>query len=347
MIFLLFCQIEYQAVNRTISDSVQELVLYLTIPTQKLQYVAKGDEFYGRYEIQLTVYDQSNNQLTGDYWRRQVESDTAAIRDSVKLRIPRNSDYYVLSIHDLQGGELFNTIQKLIQVKNLGNLYWKVNNDTLNFMFTVFNTQGNIDSIVASIGTVTETINLRKGVYSDSILFDVAGLPINKYTLSLALYSAQGKIDESVVPVEITRPFYLDEEKWTLKIEQLEYIASPTERNLLRNAPVEKRDSLWLSFWKTLDPTPNTIYNEKEVEYYDRIAYAEEHFAGGDRGWRSDRARIFVQHGPPDEIQAYPYELDSFPYEIWLYYKNNMRFIFVDRYGFGQYILVSPGGLGI
>ena len=347
MIFLLFLQIEYQAVTRTMGDSSEQLMLYFTIPTQKLQYVAQDDLFYSRYEIQLTVYDKDNNQLTGDYWRRQVASDTVDIQDSVKLRIPKDSDYFAFKILDLHGGELLTTVQKLIQVENLGNLFWDIRNDTLVFSFTVLNQQGNIDSVIAMIGQIQKTNKASKGVYADSMVFDVAGLPIDQYMLTLQLYSEFGKIDESTIPVKISRPFYLDEEAWSLKVDQLQYIASPTEQNLLRSATVAQRDSLWREFWKTLDPTPNTAYNEREVEYYERIAYAEEHFANGDRGWRSDRARIFVQHGPPDEIQAYPYELDSFPYEIWLYYKNNLRFVFVDRYGFGQYLLVSPGGLGI
>ncbi|MGB7054709.1 MAG: GWxTD domain-containing protein [bacterium] len=347
MIFLLFLQIEYQAVNRTMGDSVQQLVLYLTIPSQKLQYVAEDDIFYSRYEIQLTVYDKENNQLTGDYWRRQVTEDTIAIQDSVKLRLPQGSDYFMLKIFDLQGGELLATVQKLLQVRNLGNLFWHINNDTLIFTFTVLNQQGNIDSVVGTIGETKKTTKARNGIYADSIIFDVTGLPIDQYMLNIALYSAFGKIDESAIPVKISRPFYLDEETWSLKVDQLQYIASPAEKNILNNAEVAERDSLWLEFWKTLDPTPNTAYNEKEIEYYERIAYAEEHFSSGDRGWRSDRARIFVQYGPPDEMQSYPYELDSFPYEIWLYYKSNLRFVFVDRYGFGQYILLNPGGLGI
>jgi GWxTD domain-containing protein len=347
MIFLLFLQIEHQAVTRTIRESSQQLVLYFTIPKQKLQYVAQDDVFYSRYEIQLTVYDKVNNQLTGDYWRRQVIEDTVDVQDSVKLRIPKDSDYYAFKIIDLQGGELLTTVQKLVQVKNLGNLFWDIQHDTLIFTFTVLNQQGNIDSVVATIGEVKKTNKASKGVYADSMVFNVAGLPIDQHMLTIALYSEFGKIDESVIPVKVSRPFYLDEATWSAKVAQLEYIASPTERNILRNAAVAERDSLWREFWKTLDPTPTTAYNEREIEYYERIAYAEEHFSNGDRGWRSDRARIFVQHGPPDEIQAYPYELDSFPYEIWLYYKNNLRFVFVDRYGFGQYLLISPGGLGI
>jgi GWxTD domain-containing protein len=253
----------------------------------------------------------------------------------------------LLKIHDLNGGELFATRQHLIQLKNLGDLFWKMNNDTLIFTFTVFNQQGNIDSMQVSISDMEKTIKTRRGVYGDSVFFDVAGLPISEYLLNISLYSGVGKIDESRVPVQVFRPFYLDEEKWALKVDQLQYIATPGDMNRLENAPVADRDSLWSEFWKPLDPTPNTTYNEKEVEYFERIAYTEKHFTNGDRGWRSDRARVFIKHGPPDEIQSYPYELDSFPYEIWLYYKNNQRFVFVDRYGFGQYILVSPEGLDI
>ena len=347
MIFLIFLQIEFQAVNRTLGDSSQQLVLYLTIPNQQLQYVAEDDIFRSRYEIQVTVYDKDNNQVTGDYWRRRVLEDTNAVQDSVKLSIPESSDYYVLKILDLQGGELLYTVQKLVKVKNLGNLFWETSNDTLTFTFTVLNQQGNIDSVVGTLGESRKSNRARKGVYADSLMFDVTGLSIDEYMLNIALYSEFGKIDESVVPVKVTRPFYLDDETWLEKVEQLEYIASTREKHILRDADISERDSLWFEFWKALDPTPNTAYNEKEVEYYERIAYAEEHFSNGDRGWRSDRARVFVQHGPPDEIQSYPYELDSFPYEIWLYYKNNLRFVFVDRYGFGQYMLVNPGGLGI
>jgi len=347
MIFLLFFQIEIQAVNRTISETAQELVLFLTIPRQELQYVAQGDSFFANYEIQLTVYDKSNSQLTGDYWRKTVTADTIAIRDSVKLRIPNNSDYYVLKIYDLHGGELYSTVQQLLQVRNLGNLFWKISNDTLKFTFKVFNQQGNVDSVVVTIGEKVKTIKTRKGIYVDSAMFDVASLPIAEYMLHLVLYSGPGKIDESTIPVKISRPFYLDDETWSMRVEQLQYIATITERNIMRDADLGERDSLWREFWKGHDPTPNTLVNEKELEYFERIAYAEEHFANGDRGWRSDRARIFVKNGPPDEIQSYPYEPDSFPYEIWLYYKNNLRFYFVDRYGFGQYILINPGGIGI
>lgn len=346
MIFLLFFQVEYQAINRVYSDSVQQLVLYLTIPSRKLQYIAADDTFYAQYEIQLTIFDKETRQVTGDYWRRRSVQESDKIADSVKISIPKESDSFVLKILDLHGGEIFSSTQRLIQVRNMANIYWSVHDDTLHLTFTVFNEQGMIDSVSATIADSRKIISLRRGTYADSIDFDVAGLPIDNYQLKLEMYAEQGKVDESIIPIKVSRPFYLDNTTWSAKLEQLQYIGTPSEIDILKRADVSERDSLWVEFWKNFDPTPNTAYNEKEVEYYERIAYSDEHFANGDRGWRSDRGRIFVTYGPPDEIQSYPYELDSFPYEIWIYYKNNLRFIFVDRYGFGQYTLVNRNGLG-
>ena len=347
MILFLFLQIEYQAINRIFGDSAQELALYYKIPSRNLQYYAKDTSFLGEYEIQITIFDKHDNQLTGDYWRKTVAQDTVDVRDSIKISLPNNSEYYAFKIIDLHAGEIFTAAEKLIQARNIGNVFWKVANDTLNLSFTVLNRYGIVDSTVATISNLLQTKSIRKGVYDDSIIFDVAGLPIEEYPLKIALYAAQGKIDELVIPVKVSRPFYLDEDMWSLRVDQLQYIATPREMDRLNKAREPERDSLWREFWATFDPTPNTRYNEKEAEYFERIVYAERNFANGDLGWRSDRARIFVKHGPPDEIQRYPYEIDSYPYVIWYYYQNNLRFLFVDRYGFGQYVLANPDGLGL
>lgn len=349
MIFFLFFQVEYQAMTRVHHDSLQELVMYIKIPRQKLQYISGENEFRARYEIQLTVYDKTNRQLTGDYWRRQIDEveEAAGIEDSVKINIPAGGDYFVLRILDLHAGEIFAASQKLAQATNLAGIHYAVKNDTMYLRFTVLNRHGNIDSIAAAIENLRGTTKARRGAHAESLMFYVGELPIADYELRISVYAAQGKIDESLIPVRVTRPFYLDEETWSLKVDQLQYIATPSEMKTLKQAEISNRDSLWTAFWGKLDPTPSTAYNEKEIEYFERIAYAEKNFSGGDRGWRSDRGRVFVRHGSPDEIQRYPYEINSFPYEVWFYYRDNLRFIFVDRHGFGQYVLVNPTGPGV
>jgi GWxTD domain-containing protein len=74
------------------------------------------------------------------------------------------------------------------------------------------------------------------------------------------------------------------------------------------------------SFWLRRDPSPDTIENETRDEHYRRIAYSNERFASGNPGWKTDRGRIYITLGPPDQIEAHPSGDDkSGPFEIWRY----------------------------
>src|SRR5215467_12038375 len=94
----------------------------------------------------------------------------------------------------------------------------------------------------------------------------------------------------------------------------------------------EERDNFIEAFWQRRDPTPDTEENEFKEEHYRRIAYANEHFAAGIPGWKSDRGRIYIVFGKPDEIESHPSggsyerpidegggETSTFPFEQWRY----------------------------
>ncbi|HTW58182.1 MAG TPA: GWxTD domain-containing protein [Terriglobales bacterium] len=94
----------------------------------------------------------------------------------------------------------------------------------------------------------------------------------------------------------------------------------------------EERDNFIEAFWQRRDPTPDTEENEYKEEHYRRIAYANEHFAAGIPGWKTDRGRIYIIYGPPDEIESHPSggtyerpmeegggETSTFPFEDWRY----------------------------
>jgi GWxTD domain-containing protein len=107
----------------------------------------------------------------------------------------------------------------------------------------------------------------------------------------------------------------------------------------------EERDQFIEAFWQRRDPTPDTEENEFKEEHYARIAYANEHFAAGIPGWKSDRGRIYIVFGKPDEIDSHPSggsyerpmeegggETSTYPFEQWRY-----------RYleGIGQEIIIE------
>lgn len=123
----------------------------------------------------------------------------------------------------------------------------------------------------------------------------------------------------------------------------------------------EERENFIENFWRRRDPNPDTEENEFREEYYERIAYANEHFASGIPGWMTDRGRIYITWGKPDSIESHPsggsydrpsYEgggsTTTYPFEIWFYRHldnvgDGIEIEFVDPTGTGEYkIATSP-----
>jgi GWxTD domain-containing protein len=107
----------------------------------------------------------------------------------------------------------------------------------------------------------------------------------------------------------------------------------------------EERDQFIEAFWQRRDPTPDTEENEYKEEHYQRIAYSNEHFAAGVPGWKTDRGRIYIMYGKPDEIDSHPSggtyerpieegggETSTFPFEDW-------RYRYIE--GIGQEIIIE------
>ncbi len=115
--------------------------------------------------------------------------------------------------------------------------------------------------------------------------------------------------------------------------EDVSYIITDEERGAFKRlATDDEREQFIEQFWLRRDPTPDSAENEFKEEHYRRIAYANERFASGIPGWKSDRGRIYIMYGPPDENDSHPsggaYDrpfeegggtTSTFPFEIWRY----------------------------
>ncbi len=124
------------------------------------------------------------------------------------------------------------------------------------------------------------------------------------------------------------------------------YIITDEERSAFKQlSNDEERDNFIEAFWQRRDPTPDTEENEFKEEHYQRIAYANEHFAAGVPGWKTDRGRIYIVFGKPDEIDSHPSggtyerpmdegggETSTFPFEDW-------RYRYIE--GIGQEVIVE------
>jgi GWxTD domain-containing protein len=123
--------------------------------------------------------------------------------------------------------------------------------------------------------------------------------------------------------------------------EDVAYIVSDDERAVFQRLPTdEEREKFIEQFWLRRDPTPRTAANEFKEEHYRRIKYSGLRFptASGRPGWQTDRGRIYIVYGPPDEIESHPSGAPHkpYPFEIWLYRHvegigNNVALTFIDR----------------
>lgn len=136
----------------------------------------------------------------------------------------------------------------------------------------------------------------------------------------------------------------MTEEELNLAFEQSKYIATSDEIKRWNSlSDLDAKKNFLFNFWKQRDPDPNTPENERKIEYFERVKKADEMFRGSrEKGWRSDRGRVYIVYGEPSEIDRYPNEMDAYPYEIWSY--NNIEggviFVFGDITGTGQMILI-------
>ncbi len=138
--------------------------------------------------------------------------------------------------------------------------------------------------------------------------------------------------------------------------EEVPYIISDQERKAFMSlSNDEEREAFIENFWQRRNPNPDSPENEYRDEHYRRIQYANDHFAAGKPGWKTDRGRIYIMWGKPDSIDSHPSggmyerptdegggETSTFPFEIWHYrylagIGENVDVEFVDTCMCGDY----------
>jgi GWxTD domain-containing protein len=140
--------------------------------------------------------------------------------------------------------------------------------------------------------------------------------------------------------------------------EDVVYIISPEERTaFLQLETNEEREQFIEQFWLRRSSNPDLPDNDFKEEHYRRIAYANEHFASGIPGWKTDRGRMYIMWGPADEVESHPtggtYDrpmdegggsTTTYPWETWRYrymegIGENVIWEFVDPSGSGEFHL--------
>ena len=181
---------------------------------------------------------------------------------------------------------------------------------------------------------------------------DKKGKPVEgaRETVAKPLTDKEKRRREEKLRKELLGPY----RKWLA--EDVLYIITDEERSAFKRfATDEEREQFIEQFWLRRDPSPDSQENEFKEEHYRRIAYTNERYASGIPGWKTDRGRIYITFGPPDEIESHPsggtYErpfeegggtTSTFPFEKWRYrwiqdIGSDIMIEFVDPTMTGEY----------
>lgn len=362
-------------------ESTPRLRIYYGIPYDQLRFISKKDHYAAGFYLTALCHDSKGEQRAGDVWEREVLAETYEdtrlgsrfFSDSLSFPIGPGEYTLTVGIRDLnstrRGSKRVRVVVPDFRASDLAvsDLVFFSPGSTW-----VFNPERIYDGSsplgvsfeIYKFYTSESPLNLSWKVEDQRgrlVLGDSAQVAaverIKRETLETELNSLSPGHHSFLVSVEDRQkgceavaqrdflfepPVFFSGERYLEMVAQLQYIAKPEELKKLREAEPQDREALWEEFWKEKDPSPATDRNERQEEYFERVEYANRHFSSFHQGWKTDMGRVYIVYGKPDEIERHPFDLDSPPYEIWYYYSQGLRFIFLDKHNLGDYRLIYP-----
>ncbi|MGD9487640.1 MAG: GWxTD domain-containing protein [Calditrichaceae bacterium] len=140
--------------------------------------------------------------------------------------------------------------------------------------------------------------------------------------------------------VWFTKPVYLY--RTDLALRPMKYLLKEDELKNVKKMNADKMTAWFTNYWKEKDPSPETVYNELQDEFYQRVDEANRKFLSRFKeGWETDRGQIFLLYGEPQKIENRRYATSTVPYIVWLYNEGKVSFIFVDQDKNGEFRLLK------
>ncbi len=233
-------------------------------------------------------------------------------------------------------------------------------NPQLYFYYEIYGV-GNLDADLIADYTITDNndsikkeisdVNIKIKDSSVSILhgIDVSNLKSGVYKLNIKIRGPDeynnldlSRMFEIIQADAFTNSLILSKEEIKQFETVLSYLDSPDKLNFFKNLNTAAKTEFIIQYWKNLDPTPDTKENEYLNSIQQRFLYAYKNFSWGNiDGWKTERGRIIIKYGIPEEIERHNFEEGTKPYEIWFYRNNReLYFVFGDLQNNGNYILL-------
>ena len=184
----------------------------------------------------------------------------------------------------------------------------------------------------------------------DSLTSGIFSLPISEIGPGVATFVSWRGMDSDTARTRLVVSFAegLAITSFDDMISYLRYFTAPEQLQALRDAPPAERGKAWLAFLRSTDPDPSTPEHEALRDYFVRIEQANQRFREeGGPGWLTDRGRVFITLGDPDQIydQGQNDIAQRGRVQIWEYTQYRSQLVFVDQTGFGRYRMTMTSEL--
>lgn len=223
------------------------------------------------------------------------------------------------------------------------------NNDTLNINYSIEDNYGKpVKNLNLTKTNLTgKTPGIMHGINVSDLSSGIYNLKINLFDKTSDKSTSLSREFE-IIQADFLSQNYMTKEQAQTAENYLKYIASTDEYELYKSLNQTGKSEFLIRFWKQHDPSPSTEENEYLKDIQKRYLFSNSNFGWGKiEGWETDRGRVLIQYGMPDDIERHHSEAGTIPYEIWAYHKDKQYiFVFVDSRQNGQFGLVHSTAEG-
>lgn len=216
--------------------------------------------------------------------------------------------------------------------------------DNLIGEYTITNSAGKTVKKLSDIkyNNSAENVSLVHGI-------NISHLPTGTYDLNIDIGDStegnlfsQSRTFEVIQFDSVTQNAGLTEEEAEIEGALIKYIGTPSEYDFYEKLDLTGKTQYVINFWAEKDPTPGTPQNEFLQKVMERFRYANQNFKWGKvPGWKSDRGRVIIKYGMPDDIDYHSTEAALKDYEVWTYNRDKkFIFVFADLRSNGNYKLI-------
>jgi GWxTD domain-containing protein len=289
-----------------------------------------------QYTLETIVLDMGNNK---------------SFKDEAQIALRKDTDS-VIEVDNLVLFEKSNGIFKAAKLMNLNRHV-----DLYRISFSIFAEENFDNPIFILVKIVPANSNddpvfvrsYKKERFTESDRLDKLSIDLNKavfekyseFVVSVEVFDANEKL-LSVIKKELT--FSVNEYPSTVlemnqALRYMTHILTSDSIDFYTDKPLDVSLAFYKRYWESVSYKENKSDASQIMrEYFQRIQFCIKYFSNfkGD-GWRTDRGRIYIKFGQPDEIANHPFEVDSKPYITWIYYNLRKEFVFIDQSGFGDF----------